>query len=163
MSLAHRSRSTLSPWLALPRAPPHRVLVTAERRVCLLVEDEDEPVVDLHARVLAVELHATVTLEGAERALLERRRVRARAADLVRFCDVVCDQVALACHLYPGIHIAVTRSGDTLWRTLWQPLAIALAGTGAELIAVDDHAPLSRHDCELTKRARRLGSDGGAG
>ena len=64
MSLAPRITQPMSvPWVGARRGDPVRILVTLERRVSLVVEDDDELVVDPQARVFQMELIALLTID----------------------------------------------------------------------------------------------------
>lgn len=152
-----RSTEPMSiPWVAAGRGQPSRLLVTLERRVNLLVEDGINPVAELNARVLTTELVAMLTIERDDGSVLEQRRVRASAADAGRFAAAVVEQTELACHLCPGITVAVTRDDDAVWHPLRIGLS-TLVVEGERVVVVDvlDRAPLSAEDLQLTRRARR--------
>ncbi len=157
MSVAARTTQPMSvPWVTARNGHPTRILVTLERRVTLVVEDGDRPVADPNARVLAVELVALLTIEGARHNVLEQRRVRAHASDVAQFAAAVLEQLELACHLCPGIDIAITRDDAQIWH----PLRVGLAGLviDGQPVAVADvveTAPPTNEDIELTRRARR--------
>lgn len=163
MSLApSRTTQPMSiPWVNARRGKPARLLLTLERRVSLVVEDGESPIVELHARVFTMELVALLTIERRDGSILEQRRVRAHAGDRARFAAAVVEQTELACHLCPGINVAVNHDDDPIW----QPVRVALStltveGERVAIQEVGERPPFSREDIELTRRARRrpLGS-----
>lgn len=157
MSLAPRITQPMSvPWAGARRGDPTRILVTLERRVSLVVEDDEEPVVDPYARVFQMELIALLTIEARSGAILEQRRVRAHATDVARFAGTVLEQIELACQLCPGITVAITRDDGGIWN----PIRVMLSTlcVDGERVRVDDvveRPPLSREDLELTRRSRK--------
>lgn len=159
MSLA-RNRSTTPmsvPWVNARREQPNRLLITLERRVSLVVEDGERPIAELHARVFQMELVGLLTIEREDGSILEQRRVRAGVADAARFAAAVVEQAELACHLCPGITVAVTRPAPD---PVWDPVRVALSmlsvdGQRVQVLDVSDRAPLTIEDIELTRRARR--------
>lgn len=144
------------PWCAAHRGEPRRLLITLERRVSLVVEDREHPVADLHARVLAVELLALLTVEDAGGRILEQRRVRAQAPEVARFTETVLEQLEQACHVCPGVDVAVTRDDSAIWHSLRQGLAgLSIRGARVAIAEVADRPQLTSEDLELTRRARR--------
>lgn len=144
------------PWVGARRGDPLRILVTLERRVSLVVEDDDEPVVDPNARVFQMELIALLTIEDRDGAVLEQRRVRAHATDIARFAGTVFEQIELACQLCPGITVAVTRDERGIWHPVRMMLAaLCVDGASVQVAEVGERPPLSREDLELTRRARK--------
>jgi hypothetical protein len=158
MSLApSRSTQPMSvPWVNARRGHPASMMVTLERRVSLVVEDGYAPVAELHARVFTMELVALLTIARADGSILEQRRVRASAGDAARFAATVLEQTELACHLCPGLTIAVCHDDDVLWQPLRVGLsALAIDGQRVEVVDLVERAPMTSDDLELTRRARR--------
>jgi len=156
LAAARTTQPMSVPWVSARRGRPARLLVTLERRVTLVVEDGLSPVAELHARVFATELIALLTVERDDGSVLEQRRVRAHATDAGRFAEAVMEQVELACHLCPGITVAITRDEASTWQPLRAALAgLAIAGARVPVLEVVDRAPLDTEDLELTRRARR--------
>jgi len=153
---SHATQPMSVPWLNARRGQPARLLVTLERRVSLVVEDGERPIAELHARVFQMELVGLLTIERDDGSVLEQRRVRANMADAVRFGAAVVEQVELACHLCPGITVAVTRSADSVWDPVRIGLsALTVEGQRVDVLEVVDRAPMTMQDLELTRRARR--------
>jgi hypothetical protein len=158
MSLAPgRSTTPMSvPWINARREQPNRLLITLERRVSLVVEDGERPIAELHARVFQMELVGLLTIEREDGSIVEQRRVRANVADAARFAAAVVEQAELACHLCPGITVAVTRNADPAWDPVRVGLAtLSVEGEHIQVLDVLDRAPLTVEDIELTRRARR--------
>jgi hypothetical protein len=158
MSLApSRSTQPMSvPWVNARRGKPARLLVTLERRVSLVVEDGERPIAELHARVFQMELVALLTIERDDGSILEQRRVRAHATDRARFAAAVVEQAELACHLCPGITVAITRDDDAVWQPLRVGMsALVVEGQRVDVQDVVDRSPLSLADLEMTRRPRR--------
>ena len=144
------------PWVNARRGQPARLLVTLERRVSLVVEDGERPIAELHARVFQMELVGLLTIEREDGSILEQRRVRANVGDAARFAAAVVEQAELACHLCPGITVAMTRSEDSAWDPVRIGLsALSVDGRRVEIQEVVDRAPMTMQDLELTRRARR--------
>lgn len=157
MSLAPRITQPISvPWVGARRGDPVRILVTLERRVSLVVEDDDELVVDPNARVFQMELIALLTIEEQDGSILEQRRVRAHANDIARFAGAVMEQIELACQLCPGLTVAVTRDNGGIWHPVRSMLAALRVDDAPVVVAeVVERPPLSREDLELTRRSRK--------
>jgi hypothetical protein len=133
-----------------------RILVTLERRVSLVVEDDEEPVVDPNARVFQTELVGLLTVEARDGAALEQHRVRAQAADAARFAGAVVEQIELACQLCPGITVAITLDPGGVWNPIRMMLStLRVDGVPVEVRDVVERPPLTREDLELTRRSRR--------
>ncbi|KAB2882479.1 MAG: hypothetical protein F9K40_23440 [Kofleriaceae bacterium] len=157
MTFAPRITQPMSvPWVGARRGDPVRILVTLERRVSLVVEDDEEPVVDPNARVFQMELIAMLTIEERDGAVLEQRRVRAQATDLARFAGTVFEQIELACQLCPGITVAVTRDERGIWHPVRAMLStLRVDGAAVDVAEVVERPPLTREDLELTRRSRK--------
>lgn len=157
MSFAPRITQPMSvPWVGARRGDPVRILVTLERRVSLVVEDDEEPVVDPYARVFTTELIALLTIEDDDGTTLEQRRVRAHATDIGKFAGTVMEQIELACQLCPGITVAVTRDDGGVWNPVRTMLsALCVDGVPVVVAEVVERPPLSREDLELTRRSRK--------
>jgi len=142
------------PWLTARRGQPARILLSLDCRVSLIVEDDACPVADLHARVLAAELVALLSVVTSTGRVLEQKRVRARSGDAPRFAATVIEQVEWACQTCPGIDVAVAGDGSACWVPVRAGLA-ALVVDG-EPVQVHD---VVRHDArvemELIRRPRR--------
>ena len=144
------------PWVGARRGDPVRILVTLERRVSLVVEDDEAPVVDPYARVFAMELIALLPIEDDEGSTLEQRRVRAHATDIAKFAGTVMEQIELACQLCPGITVAVTRDDGGIWHPVRVMLStLRVDGAPVVVAEVVERPPLSREDLELTRRSRK--------
>ncbi len=157
MTFAPRITQPMSvPWAGARRGDPVRLLLTLERRVSLVVEDDDEPIVDPNARVFQMELIALLTIEDADASVLEQRRVRAHATDISRFAGAVVEQVELACELCPGITVAVTRDDSGTWHPVRAMLStLRVEGVPVVVAEVVERPLLSREDLELTRRSRK--------
>jgi hypothetical protein len=157
MAIAPRITQPMAvPWAGARRGEPVRLLLTLERRVSLVVEDDEEPIVDPNARVFQMELIALLTVEDTDASVLEQRRVRAHANDISRFAGAVMEQVELACELCPGITVAVTRDDGGIWHPV-RALLSTLRVDGAPVVVAEvvERPPLSREDLELTRRSRK--------
>jgi hypothetical protein len=157
MSIAPRITQPMSvPWVGARRGDPVRILVTLERRVSLVVEDDEELVVDPFARVFQMELIAMLTIEDKGGAVLEQRRVRAHATDIAKFAGTVLEQIELACQLCPGITVAVSRDEGGIWQPVHVMLStLRVDGAPVVVAEVVERTPLSREDLELTRRSRK--------
>jgi hypothetical protein len=157
MSFAPRITQPMSvPWVGARRGDPARILVTLERRVSLVVEDDEEPIADPNARVFQMELVGLLTVESRDGATLEQRRVRAQATDAARFAGTVMEQIELACQLCPGITVAITRDEGGIWDPVRVMLStLRVDGAPVNVYDVVERPPLTREDLELTRRARR--------
>jgi hypothetical protein len=157
MAIAPRITQPMAvPWAGARRGEPVRLLLTLERRVSLVVEDDEEPIVDPNARVFQMELIALLTVEDTDASVLEQRRVRAHANDISRFAGAVMEQVELACELCTGITVAVTRDDGGIWHPV-RALLSTLRVDGAPVVVAEvvERPPLSREDLELTRRSRK--------
>ncbi len=148
---ASKTQPMLIPWSNAARMSPSRLLVTLERRVAMVVEDQQNPIAEIGARVLMIELVAHLTMVTSQGRPLEQKRVRAHGSDAVRFAAVVIEQMDWACQSCPGITLEMSHDTAPLWE-------VFLAGL--ELLPVPvyrtvERMPVQPEDLDVTRRARR--------
>ncbi len=157
MSISARTTQPMAvPWVASRRGQPDRLEVSLDRRVSLVYDRHEDPVVEPHARVLALELVAVLTVEDVHGLPLEQHRVRAHASDVGAFAAAVIEQVQLACAICRGLAVAVTRDDAPVWAPLREGLAaLRVEGRPLAVELVDERRLLTAEDLELTRRPRR--------